>query len=94
MIKNISYRLQVHISKHGGRFVAYAPALDISTSAKTEKALWKNVEILTSIFFEELTEAGTTKEVLTELGWKKQQKKWSPPRVSSRSIGITVPSFA
>ncbi len=47
------------------------------------------------IFLEEIIEAGTADEVLSDLGWKKIQKKWNPPQiVSSDSIGVRIPVFA
>ena len=92
---NTNYNLPVVITKQGRRFVAYIPALDISTSATTEKKVKVLFVELVGIFFEELFNAGTTHEVLTELGWKREQKKWNPPKViSSQSVGIKVPVFA
>ena len=88
------YNLPVVITKQGRRFVAYSPALDISTSATTEKKVKLLFSELVAIFFEELVRKGTIHTVLTELGWKKEQKKWSPPKViSSSSFGIKVSAF-
>jgi len=92
---SFSFNLPVVITKQGRRFVAYTPALDISTSGKSQKDVQKKFTELANIFFEEITEEGTTKDVLTELGWKKVQKKWSPPEVvSSKSIGVRIPALA
>ena len=91
----ISFNLPVTITKQGRRFVAYTPALDISTSGTTEKKVKENFFELVNVFLEELHTMGTTHDVLTELGWKKSQKIWQPPQViSSSSIGIKIPVFA
>ena len=93
--KNISFRLPVSVTKQGKRFVAYTHALDISTSGRTEKEAKERFFELASLFFEEITEAGTTHDVLSELGWQKVKRMWAPPKVvSSRSIGFTVPVVA
>ena len=88
----LSYKLPVLITKQNKRFVAYTPALDISTSGKTKKDAQKKFAELVSLFLEEIFEAGTAKDVLSELGWTKHEKRWTPPEVvSSRSVGIRVP---
>ena len=95
MNKHISLNLSVVITKQGARFVAYSPALDISTSGKSEKDVRSKFGELANIFLEEIIEAGTVSEVLSELGWKKLQKRWNPPQViSSKSIGVQMPAFA
>ena len=94
-LKNLSFSLPVVITKQGRRFVAYTPALDISTSGKSEKDAKNKFIELTNLFLEELTEAGTIKEVLSELGWTRAEKKWVPPEVvSAKSIGLRIPSFS
>jgi len=92
--------LTVNISKQGRRFVAYSPALDISTSGKDEVEAKKRFEELVAIFFEELKETGTTDDVLTELGWHKGQpttpkstvSEWMPPHTTQ--VEVRVPAFA
>lgn len=92
--KNLFFSLPVLITKQNKRFVAYTSALDISTSGKTEKEVRKRFVEIASIFLEEIIEAGTVNDVLSELGWKKAQKKWTPPEVvSSQSIGLQIPAL-
>ncbi len=87
------YKLPVNIIKQGKSFVAYSPALDISTVGKSIKDAQIKFSELSSLFFEELIKKGTLSEVLTELGWKKVQKSWNPPKiVSNLSIGIILPT--
>jgi hypothetical protein len=90
-MNKVSLNLTVTMTKQGRHFVAYSPALDISTSGTSEKAAHKRFAELVSIFFEEIMQAGTTTEVLSELGWKKVHKQWNPPQMSSKSIGIKLP---
>lgn len=94
-LKHLSFSLPMVVIKQGRRFVAYSPALDISTSGKSEKEVKGKFGELATIFFEELVEAGTEKEVLSELGWKKIEKKWTPPEVvSAQSVNFNVPILA
>ena len=91
----LSYTLPVLITKQNRRFVAYTSALDISTTGKSEKEAKKRFVELANIFLEEIFTAGTASDVLTELGWSKVQKKWTPPQVvSSRPVGLRVPVLA
>jgi len=93
--KKLDFSLPVMIFKQGRRFVGYTPALDISTSGKTEKEVKARFVDLATLFFEEIEAAGTTNAVLSELGWKKVQKKWMPPRVvSSQSVAFCAPVLA
>jgi hypothetical protein len=91
----LTFVLPVLITKQNKRFVAYTPVLDLSTSGKTEKDVKKKFVEMVSVFLEELVEANTVDDVLSEFGWKKVQKKWSPPKVvSSNFMGIKVPAIA
>jgi len=88
------FNLPVVITKQNKRFVAYTPALDISTSGKSQKEVKARFVELANLFLEEIISAGTANDVLSELGWKKAQKKWSPPKIiSSQSIGLSMPVF-
>lgn len=91
----LMFNLPVVITKQNKRFVAYTPALDIATSGKSQKEVKARFVELANLFFEEIIEAGTADDVLSELGWRKVQKKWNPPQViSAQSIGLRMPSFA
>lgn len=88
----LEFNLPVSILREGKRFVAYTPALDLSTSADTyEKARERFSEIV-NIFFEELIKRGTLEDVLRNLGWRRVRRKWSPPVVvSQESQTVRVP---
>ncbi len=92
---NLLFQLPVVITKQNKRFVAYTPALDISTSGKSEKEVRTRFVELANLFLEEIIEQKTADSVLSELGWKKIQKTWKPPEIiSAQSIGLKVPVFA
>lgn len=75
--------LPITIFKEGKSYVAYSPALDLSTSASTfEKAQSRFLDAA-KLFLEELVEMGTLDQVLTGLGWQKVKTNWQPPVVIS-----------
>lgn len=74
-----SYSLPVSILKEGSVFVAYSPALDLSTYGKSFEEVQKRFNEIVGIFFEELVEKGTIADVLSGLGWQKEQENWAPP---------------
>ena len=78
--------------REGNSFIAYSPALDLSTSASSfEKARTRFAEAA-KLFFEEVIKKGTINEVLQELGWQKHNKEWQPPLiVSQETESIRVP---
>ena len=96
MLNNkLSFKLPVIITKQNRRFVAYTPALDISTSGKTEKEVKNRFIELVNLFLEEIIQANTAEDILSELGWKKIQKIWMPPKViSSPYINMKIPALA
>lgn len=57
--------LQVDFIKEGDTYIAYSPALDISTCGETFEKAQKGFEELVRIFFAELIKMGTLEEVLT-----------------------------
>ncbi len=94
-MKALSYTLPITIFQEGKTFVAYTPALDLATCGKTEKEARKRFREIVLIFLEDIVSRGNTEIVLTELGWKKEQGKWTPPQIiSSQFIDVNVPAFA
>lgn len=80
--RNLSkFSLPVSILKEGKYYIAYSPVLDLSTSGKSFEETKRRFEEVVEIFFEELLEKGTVDKVLSELGWQKAEKTWSPPVV-------------
>jgi len=82
----IKFNLPVSILKENKSFVAYTPALDLSTSGQSYAEVKKRFEEIVSIFFEELVKKGTLEEVLRELGWKKISAGWRPPVVIAHNL--------
>jgi predicted RNase H-like HicB family nuclease len=91
--QHFSIKIPVSFFREDEYFIAYSPILDISTSAKTLDQAKKRFEELIIIFFEEIKAKGTLEKVLTEMGWKKIQKAWSPPIISNESMTVRIPAL-
>ena len=93
-MKNVptQFNLPVSILREGNIFVAYTPALDLSTSGNTLEEAQKNFVEAVNIFFEELIEMGTIDDVLTELGWQKNNNTFFPPIVvANQTESFSIP---
>ncbi len=84
MNKNrIQFKLSVTFLREKKLFVAYSPALDLSTSGKTYEEARRRFTEAAMLFFEELAAKGTAAKVLRDLGWQKNKNAWQPPLVIS-----------
>lgn len=88
-------KIPVFISKEGRSFVAYSPAVDLSSAGKSVREAQKRFSEAVDLFFDELEDMGTLEQVLTELGWEKQEhprKEWIPPHVLKHTqLEVRVP---
>lgn len=88
----LNFNLPVSILKEDKQFVAYTPALDLSTSGNTLEEAQKNFNEAVNIFFAELMETGTLDEVLNELGWEKERNTLFPPTlISTQNTSFSIP---
>jgi len=89
----LEINLPVSILREDKKYVAYTPALDLSTSGRSYEEVKERFSEIVNIFFEELIKKGTLEEVLQDLGWKHARAKWNPPIViSQESQSIRVPA--
>ena len=94
MKKFIDINLTLSILKQGKRFIAYSPALDLSTSGKSQQEVKKRFMEAALLFLEELDRTGTMHNVLKELGWQQVRRQWTPPQVISQPLGFRMPVMA
>lgn len=91
---SLQISLPVTIFKDGKSFVAYSPALDLSTCAPTYEKAQKRFSEATRLFFEEIEEMGTMDTVLADLGWQKVKAAWQPPVIVSNYVQPMNLSYA
>lgn len=80
----LEVNIPVSVLKEDKRFIAYSPALDLSTSGKTYNEVQRRFKEIVEIFFEELIKKNALEEALKELGWKRIRSKLVPPIVVSQ----------
>lgn len=94
-MKEYQAQLPVQFIKQEKQFIAYTPALDISTVGATQKQARDRFEELVQVFFEDIMERGVENEVLSELGWtKRRTTSWQPPVAVSESVSVKIPVSA
>jgi hypothetical protein len=80
--------------KEGNKYVAYSPAINLSTCGNTEEQARTRFAEAANVFIGEIIRMGTFEDVLTECGWRKvqvtSQSSWSPPVYRQESIKIQV----
>lgn len=87
-------QLPVFVLEEGGVFIAFSPALDLSTSGQTPAEAKKRFSEAMELFFEELKERGSVKEVLESLGWQRKGGQWHPPHlIESEFERMTPPTL-
>ena len=81
-IKFQKVMLTVTFYREGNKFIAYSPALNLSTCGDTQEQAKRRFEEMLGIFLEEVDKMGTLEDVFLECGWKKigdPQRHWQPP---------------
>ena len=94
-LPNLKFSLPLTILKEGDAFIAYSPALELSSVGDTFEEARSHFDEAVNLFFEEIIEAGTVDRVLTDLGWLKKKASYSPPVFiinTTREFSFTTPN--
>ena len=85
----IKARVEVLIIKEEDTYVAFCPALDLSSYGETEKKALHAFGSALNIFFEETQRKGTLEKALLKLGWSLRQypqPMYEPPKIASADL--------
>lgn len=96
-MKNVNFEttLPVTIFREGDAFVAYTPALDLSSVGDSLEEAQRNFSEAAKLFVETCIEKGTLDDVLADMGWVKRDTDWVPPLVvSHESQVVQIPFHA
>jgi hypothetical protein len=82
--------------KEKGRYIAYTPALELSSTGTTPARAQENFSEALDLFFDELLAHGSLDQALRDLGWQKIDRHWQPPVEVTKvtSVDFNVPAAA
>jgi predicted RNase H-like HicB family nuclease len=80
-MKNFSF--DTHIFKEGDTYVAYVPALDVSSCGATGEEARRNIRDAVRGFLAASADLGTLDEILEEAGYKPEGEGWRAPEFVS-----------
>jgi predicted RNase H-like HicB family nuclease len=86
---SIKVEVSILLLKENGNFVAYCPALELSSYGDSEQEAKGAFEEALEIFLEETTHKGTLEKELLKRGWTLQQSpkvNYHPPRISEKKL--------
>ena len=86
--------VKIIVDKHSkdAPFVAYNPELDVASCGPTEEKARKNLQGAVEIILKEVQKKGQLTELLEDLGFQKEKRRWIPPRVSFESFPFPFPN--
>ena len=91
-------QIPVIFLKEGEMFIAYSPALDLSSCGSSFDEARKNFAEALGIFVEECTKRDTLEQVLASYGWQKSDAhppSWQPPLVvGQETLPVNLPTHA
>ena len=79
----MEFAFTAHIFKEGDAYVAYAPALDLSSCGDTDEAARRNIRDAVRGFLAASEKMGTLAEILEEAGYRRQGESWQAPEFVS-----------
>ena len=77
------FSFDVHIFKEGDTYVAYVPALDVSSCGATDDEARRNIRDAVRGFLASSAHLGTLDEILQEAGYRREGGKWLAPEFVS-----------
>ena len=77
------FSFDTHIFKEGDTYVAYVPALDLSSCGATDEEARRNIRAAVRGFLGASADMGTLDEILREAGYQKDGDDWRAPEFVS-----------
>ena len=78
-----NFSFDTHIFKEGDTYVAYVPALDLSSCGATDDEARRNIRDAVRGFLAASADLGTLDELLKEAGYKPEAEGWRAPEFVS-----------
>jgi predicted RNase H-like HicB family nuclease len=85
------FSFDTHIFKEGKTYVAYVPALDVSSCGATEEEARRNIREAVRGFLAASAAMGTLDEILQEAGYERDGETWHAPEfVSMDRLSMSI----
>ncbi|MGO4880185.1 MAG: type II toxin-antitoxin system HicB family antitoxin [Bryobacteraceae bacterium] len=84
------FSFDTHIFKEGDTFVAYVPALDVSSCGATDEDARRNILDAVKGFLVSSADLGTLDEILKEAGYEPEGEGWRAPEFVSPAARFTT----
>ena len=81
--------------KEGEVFLCYSPALDLVAHGDAFDGAQRSFAQTLKLFMEQVSKKGTWEQVLSEYGWQKVKREWSPPSIigqENKAVDILLPA--
>lgn len=91
-INELGAEVPVTILKEGSIFIAYSPALDLTTQGDSMQDAKRMFAEAAALFIEECVRMNTLDDVLKELGWENVHGEWIPPSFEQTSERVRMPA--
>ena len=75
----MQFNFRIEIFKEDDQFVAVAPELNVSSFGDTQQSAKESLKEAVELFLEECQRMGTLEQILTEAGFKLEEKFWQAP---------------
>ena len=82
----LTVKLELLLIPEGDLFIAYCPALDLSSYGSTMDEAQSAFDEALELFLEDTEERGTLALVLLQLGWTLSKNDYQPPRTNLSRI--------
>lgn len=73
------FSFTAHIFREGAMYVAYVPALDVSSCGATDEEARRNIRDAVRGFLAASADLGTLDEILQEAGYEREGEQWRAP---------------
>lgn len=92
-ILSVEVTLPLLVWKEEDQFVAFTPALDLSSCGESQDTAVRNFSEAVDLFFETAVERNTLQDLLESLGWRLENKNWIPSSqpIDGRKFSVRVP---
>ena len=77
------FSFTAHLFKEGETYVAYVPALDVSSCGATDEEARRNIRDAMRGFLAASEKMGTLNEILEEAGYRQDGENWQAPEFVS-----------